>query len=145
MHKILQNISILVHGSKKTQNTSHDRLETSYLLIFFIICSRAPSHHYAGSLSICGNRFKLRNITLEKETFKHIDLITHITFLPLNQFSNWRNKTLTSHSWSWAGEFELITIFKKALYIESGHFSQKLHSSDLSLRAVLCQRINKFF
>ena len=62
------------------------------------------------------NRFKLRNITLEKETFKHIDIITHITFLPLNHFSNWRNKTLTSHSWSWAGELSSYWFLEGIIY-----------------------------
>ena len=92
LNSIAQNTTKYQHSCPREQkDTKHLPWQAGdkYSLIFFIICSRAPSHHYAGSLSICGNRFKLRNITLEKETFKHIDLITHITFLPLNHFSNW--------------------------------------------------------
>jgi len=39
-------------GVEHGQKTSHDKAGDKYSLIFFIICSRALSHHYAGSLRI---------------------------------------------------------------------------------------------
>ena len=78
----------------------------------------------AAGVPVFGNRFKLRNHILEKETFKHKDLnhenFTYISFFLITIFSDWNDKNPDKSCWPEQGSNELITNFEKLFCIESG-------------------------
>ena len=60
------------------QNLPLTGLEMRLLLSFFINCSRAPSHHYAGvNQQFVSSDLKLKTIFLERVTFLKTHKILH--------------------------------------------------------------------
>ena len=109
---------------------------TGWRQIFFDLLHRAAvgqSPPLRTSLSILWTIDLTKDNILVRILLKHIrSNFSHFICFH-NHFSNWSNKTLTSHSWTWAGEFELITNFKEALSIESRDFSyQTANTSSLT-------------
>ena len=117
---------VLTTGVEMNRNTSQPPmtgLETSYL--WSSSQAAVGSLPHAAVSAFCDNRFKLGDNILERKLLKHIRSKHSHYISSLNHFSNWSNKTLTSHSWTWAGEFDIITNLEEALSIESGHFSHQ--------------------